>query len=439
MSDDFTPDGEDFEPEGGAGGSLPDNARAKPLARPPKPAPEESPTDKAMRQRYEALSHKVDMSRGGALSAMAPDDVEFYKNYRNKEGLGRFVAAVRGVPLIGSHIDELSALLQTGDASGQKYKEKRDDARKAVSDAEAEHPLMPLAGSMAFAPFAPESAAGRVALSTAMGASEGVGEAPTMKEAPAAGAVGGGVGLGVGLLGEFLRSGGKYMGSKREGVEQKVRDDARKSADKAFASARGTVGQREADAAQALRVLEERANSAAGDPATRAAARDALDSEEAQRLRDQIARGYLRRWTGLGSSINSARDEMAEAALGQTDDAVSAAARARLDDPSALIRRARELGPKVVLPMVGGAMAGPVGAGAGALGSAALGRSSTTLRNAIADPYVSSRLYGAGQAVLGGAGTATQASAPIMSKAALQSDSLAPYLELLREKEDKSE
>lgn len=420
------------EAEGGAeGGGGSDRMPSKPLIRPSSKAPTGPQAAEAEEKRRMALA--VSGMTGGQNLASLPEEQRDAFNTKSAEkALGQGIAFARGVPLTGAHIDELSALFQTGSTSGGAYDKKRDEARRAVNQAVAENPALPHVGSMAFAPLQPESAVGRVALSTMAGASEGAGAAPTMKDAPDMALKGGGIGLGVGLFGEALNQGGQWFGDKKAGVLEKNQAVTDKMLDKAFGSARGAYGGNVANGANLLQSAERAVSDERLPQSLRDAAADWLNTDEAMALREQVVRSNLGRGEDALSRIRSSQDAMREAASQLTPGARAAAAQARLDDSSALTRRLRELGPKVVFPVVGGAVAGPVGAGAGGLLGAVAGRSATTVRNAITDPYVASRLLGAGEATLGGAGKLMSAASPDISRS-----TLAPWSRFLEPEENK--
>ncbi len=367
---------------------------------------------------------------------MTPERRDYLNTKSNAGALGSFIAFARGVPFVGSHIDELSGALQTGKVSGPDYEKKRNDARDGVSDAVAANPYAPLAGSMAFAPFAPESAAGRIALGAGEGLSEGVGAAPTMKDVPKEGGAGLATGLATSLLGEGATQTGKYLGGKQAGVLQTARAATDKTIDKGFASARGAYGGDVSNASNLIASAEKAVSDIRLPDATRLKAAQWLDSPEAMDLRHQVAENNLGRGGDAMNRIAASKQAMADAAAKMTPTARAAAAQARIDDPSALVRRVRELGPKVALPAIGALVGGPAGAGAGALTSAVLGRSATTVRNALADPYVASRVLGAGSAAAGAGGRAISTAAPATSRTLLdkyfdENDEADPYLKLI--------
>ena len=79
----------------------------------------------------------------------------------------------------------------------------------------------------------------------------------------------------------------------------------------------------------------------------------------------------------------------------------------------------RELGPRFVLPAIGTAVGGVPGSIAGSAAAAMYGKGNTIIKNALADPYVSTRLLGAGQAAFGGLGAAIEGAGPAASRTAV--------------------
>lgn len=148
------------------------------------PTPQEDPIEKAAREKlkYEQLYNS--MSNGQWLAHQPPDKQEEFLNKTNANALGQGISVARGVPFVGSHLDELSALLQTKSGSGWEYEKKRDEARRAVNDAVSKNPAGPLIGSLALSGYMPSSSLGRIGFNTLAGASEGIGSAPTMSKAP---------------------------------------------------------------------------------------------------------------------------------------------------------------------------------------------------------------------------------------------------------------
>lgn len=416
---------------GGPGGS---EALAEPPPMPDGPSPDEMAAEEAESKRK--MAGAVAGMTGGQNLASLPPEKQDAVNTKSTEGaLGEGIALARGVPLTGAHIDELSALLQTWKAGGPEYESKLKDARGAVNDAVSRNPTLPAIGSLAFAPAAPSTALGRIGLGTAIGASEGLGAAPTMKEAPWATLSGAGTGLATSLAGEAMLGGGKYLGGKKDAVVQGARDKAQAAAEKGFASGRGSYGGDVASGSNLLQSAERAVDDIRLPVEARMKAVEWLDSPEALALREQVALANLGRGKDALNRMSSSKAAMEEARAAMSPEAVEAATQARIDDPSALLRRVREIGPKVVLPAIGGAMAGPGGAAAGGLLGAVTGRSATAVRNALADPYAATRILGAGQTALGGAGALTQAATPAISSAAV--DKLAPWSSLLNEEERK--
>lgn len=443
MSDDFDKLGDDFDAlpaEGGAmggGGSdvAPQGRLKTQKVEPIKPISLDEAKKVGERaiaeDQYQQTLGKVAMSRGGYLDelrARDPAAAAKFEERRNTGNAATFLSGASGVPFVGPFLDEIFGVTKSGKLSGPEYDKARQEAIDTIKAANNYSPMAKTAGSLLM-PM-PASALGRIATTGLAGAAEGAGGAPTMAEVPKATAVGGGIGLGAGLLGEGLRALGGAAGAKKAGVEEGVRQKAEGAAQDAYNSARGVLGAKTADANRALEVLAERAGSDSGDAALRDAITARMGGQDVQALKDQIARNYLERLDELFPGIEAAKAARAEAAKGLAPDAIQAATQSRLNDSSGLLRRAMEMGPKVVLPVVGGALAGPLGAGAGALGGAALGRSGTTLRNALTDPYVSTRLLGGLEAGLSGAGAAVERASPLVERNALE-----PWSRFLGEEE----
>lgn len=410
-----------FEPEGGASGGPGGNEPVKPLER-QKPIDPNAEADAKAEEKRKMQMLANSMSGGQWLHDLGKRDpiaAQKFSDENTAGALGEGIAFARGAPLVGSSLDEIAAFFQTGKGSGPEYTKKRNEARGAVNEAVSRNPALPTVGSLAFAPMTPATAPARIALGTASGGMEGAGEAPEWADILPMAKKGALVGFGTSLAAEAPMAAGRYLGDKKAGVIQGATDNARKSAEKAFASARGAAGAEVAAGQRTLEVMEKAAADEALPAELRERAREFLAGPEAQALKEQVIRSNLGRGSDQLGRIQRTRDAMSEAGLGLTDDAVSAAAQKRLDDPTALNRRLRELGPKVILPAVGGAIAGPAGAGVGGLLGAVAGRSASTVRNAIADPYVSSRLLGAGEALSTGTGKLMSASTPRIAESAL--------------------
>lgn len=423
------------EAEGGAeGGGGSDTAPSKRAIRPaPLPAPPtQAELDERQAEEKRQMAGAISGITGGQnIASLPPEKQEEFSDKQAAGALGEGIAIARGTPFVGSHLDELSALLQTGKTSGPEYTAKRNDARTAVDQSTAANPALPMIGGLMLTPGLLESAFGRVALGSAAGASEGAGAASEMKDVPRAALLGAGAGAGTGLAAEGLTAGGQAVGKKLGQVVQKNRDNAQKSAEKAFASARGAHGSEVASGNRTLEVIERAVSDESLPPEMRARAAEWLKSPEAEALKQQVLRSNLGRGEDQLARIERTREAMAEAGIKLEPSAVDAAAQKRLDDPSALIRRVREVGPKVVLPALGGALAGPAGAAAGGLTGSLLGRSATTVRNALADPYVASRVLGATEGALNTAGRGVAASTPAVSRGVLEK-----YLEALKERDE---
>lgn len=305
-----------------------------------------------------------------------------------------------------------------GQSIGDAYRAGRDKVEKAQAQNLKDFPHAPLVGALLTNPGNAPSAFGRLMMAAGQGGAYGLGESkadltkgqvgPALRDT----AIGTGIGLGGGLVGEGLQAVGRGIGNKLGNVLQKNDDAVRTAAEKAFNSARGAYGGEVSSAARTLEVLEK----AASDPnlpeeISRQAA-EFLDGPEAKALRQQVIRSSLGRGPDQLGRIQAARDAMASAGQALQPDALASAAQVRLDSPSAFVRRLRDLVPKIAGPVIGGALAGPLGAGAGALAASASGRPGTTMANLLKDPYIASRLFGAGTTAAVGAGGAIARGAP---------------------------
>lgn len=287
-----------------------------------------------------------------------------------------------------------------------------------------------LAGGVGQAP----TALGRVGLSGLQGAAYGFGSSkgdltkgevgPVLKDA------GKGLGFGVagGVAGEGLNAGAGVLGDKLGKVIQSGDNAAALAAQKTFNSARGAFGGDVSAGSNQLKLLSDALLNPNADPALRRAAEGFLASPEGSTLLNQVLRSNIGRAEGQTARIAASQAAMGEAANGLAPEAVQAASAARRNDPSALLRRLREVLPKVVLPAAGAWLGGPEGAAAGALGAAVLGRSGTTVRNMMTDPYVASRVLGTGMEALGGSGGAMSRATPSMLQA---------YIDAMHDKESK--
>lgn len=398
--------------EGGAEGGAPDSAPSKTVGQVGgrTATPIDIPDDPE-REKQKIRDNMAQLSHGQGIP---PNEQEPRELRTTAAALGEGIATARGTPLVGSHLDELSALLQTGSASGPAYQKKLGESRSAVTQAVKDNPMAPLFGSLAFAPALPSSAAGRIALGTASGVSEGVGSAPSMSEAVRPGLIGGAAGLGTSLVGEGLLAAGGVLRGKQSNVGRAA---TQKAAEKAFASARSGLGGETSSAVRTFEVLREAAQNPELPAELREAAKARLAEPDMIDLSHQAVRSNISRSYDQSARLAKARDAMAEAGQALNPDALEAARQARADDPSALIRRVRELGPKLILPAVGSALGGAPGAAAGGLVGAVLGRSATTVKNAMTDPYVASRVLGLGGNALKGAGAITSSGAPATSRA----------------------
>lgn len=418
------------EAEGGAmGGTGSDSAPSKQLIR-PKPVAPEDPEAKAAEEKRRMALAVSGMTGGQNIASLPEDKRDAFATKSTEKALGQGIALARGAPLVGSHLDELSAFLQSGGTSGPEYEKKVAAARSAVGQAETENPALSTVGSLAFSPAQPASAGGRIALGLLSGASEGAGSAQSMSEVPRNALAGGTQGVIMSLLGEGMRAGGGFLGDKKQGVLDKARAQSDKAIDKGWASARGAAGADVASGARILEVAERSANDPGVSEAVRKAAREFLDSPQGVALREQVAMSNLARGEDQLARIQSSRDAMVDYADKMTPEARAAAAQARIDDPTALKRRVRELLPKIALPAVGTAVGGAPGAAVGGLLGALMGRSATTVRNAMVDPYVSSRVLGAGESALKGAGAATQSLVPSATR------ELEPWSRFLKPEEE---
>jgi hypothetical protein len=424
-------------PEGGAeGGSGSDSVPSKRLIR-PTPVATESPTQKAARELQSKQQLATEMSHGQWLSELGKREPDAAKKYLDRQNTGAAAEALslaRGTPLIGAHLDELAGAAQSGSISGPEYEKKRDLARQTMDAAQSHSPSGAAIGSLAFAPFQPTTALGRIGLGTAEGASEGLGNAPDMAHALKPTLAGAGTGLATSAVGEGIRSAGGAIGDKRAAVMAKNRGATDATIDEGFDSLKGALGGDTSAGSGILKQLRDALENPHTDPALRRQIEEFLSGEAGVALHNQVVRSNLGRAPGQLSKIQASRDALTDYIPGMSEEARAAAAQRRLDDPSALIRRVQELGPKVVLPAVGAAVGGPLGAMAGAGTSAVLGRSATTVRNALADPYVASRVLGAGEAGLKGLGAATQAAAPMTSRAV--TDPLSRWSKFLRPDEE---
>lgn len=417
--------------EGGGGSDATPSKRAiKPEQLPEAPSQAELDARQAedRRQMAGAISG---MTGGQNVASLPPEKQEEFSDKQTAGALGEGIALARGAPFVGSHLDELSALLQTGRASGPEYKAKRNEARGAVNQSVANNPALPLVGGLALTPAMLETAFGRLATNGAAGLSEGIGDAPEAKDIPNGAARGLGLGLGAGLAGEAAIAGGRAAGNKLDSVVKSTRDKAQQSAEKAFASARGAHGAEIAAGNRTLEVIERAASDASLPAEMRSKAAEWLKTPEATALKQQVLTSNMGRGEDQLARIARTREAMSDVGLGLAPEAVESSAQARMNDPSALLRRVREFGPKVLLPAVGGALAGPAGAAAGGLSSAVLGRSATTVRNALADPYVATRVLGGAKAAGNAAGRAINAASPTVDREALEK-----YFESMQQNED---
>ena len=295
----------------------------------------------------------------------------------------------------------------------QRYRERLPDWQTITKKSSADHPGAYLAGAAGPSMLgAPASVLGRVGLATAQGAvSGGAGSSANLRDEPEAvvgdAAAGGALGFLGGLAGEGVSAGlrGIASGASSRAAEaaQRLRDMLQKAADKAEASAYGTlgnIGMEESNVARtAFRVL---ANRGYFDPATIARAEAFLSSPEGQEIIKRGANNTFDKTPRLLPKETDARAVLSDATAAAQPSAVAAKAADKLEPGNAVSdfgsKLWKSVGQRAVVgglgAMAGSALSSLTGSdrsismGGGALAGLGLSAPGTLqfLRNSAANP-----------------------------------------------------
>ncbi len=309
------------------------------------------------------------------------------------------------------------------------YYNKKDKVQASNEQNLKDFPHAPIVGAVlsGLVGGAP-SAGARLAMGVGQGALYGFGSSkhdlrdkdlmPLAKDTGIAGLFGGGGAL----VGEGLNAGAGVISKKLGDVLSKNKGVAQSSAEDIFSSARGKSGGETSSNMRIFESLENRLNDKTLPPEVHQQIAARLAEPDMQALKIQVINSQLGRSYDGAARQAAAKNAMAEAGQGLQPEAVEKVANARLNDSSALWRRIREMAPKLILPALGGWLGDAPGAAAGALAAAGLGRSGTVVKNAMADPYVTSRVLGAGVAGLKGGEAMSHAAPSVWERFVKQKD-----------------
>lgn len=180
MSDAFDklPDAFDGLSEGGAEGGAPDSAASKPLID-VKPEPID-PVRAAAEAQQKKTQLASEISGGQSLKGLSQKDLEAYRDRMDTGTAADALSVLRGAPFVGEHLDAITGAAQSGALSGPEYEKKRDLARQTLDAAVSHSPKGPIVGSLLLGPKMPASVPGRIAMGTAQGLSQGIGEPATL-------------------------------------------------------------------------------------------------------------------------------------------------------------------------------------------------------------------------------------------------------------------
>lgn len=284
-----------------------------------------------------------------------------------------------------------------------------------------------MAGGVGSAP----TAAGRIALSAGQGAMYGFGSSKHDlggENADPAAALsdaktGGLIGAGAGVLGEAAQLPGRWLAGKAQSLSNATHaasEEAEAAArDGAMRSAIGAHGGDVSAGSNQLKMLRDALTNPDADPALAARAREFLSSPEGKALLNRVLSSNIGRAEGQVGRIQSSQAAMQEAIAANNPEAIkraaSAAAEAKLLDPSGVTKRLAELARRNVPPAVGGMVGGAPGAAAGALVAGAMGKPGTIISNALKSPSMFLPLT-KGAAVGIGSGNAMSHSAPPLAE-----------------------
>lgn len=346
-----------------------------------------------------------------------------------KERLGKGAAALLSGKGLGAAAQEVTAPGAVGE-----YRQKRDalvSGQEAASEADPAGAFAGKAVGILPSMLIP----GGSTLRGAMATGAGIGGAEALAESKAdltkgevgqaaldtvvggaGGAAGGAAGYGLGKL--IGAAGQRAAGGIRE-AEADAAAQANAAAQKAFRSARGSLGGEAAAALHAVDMAEEIAANASGHytPAQMAEAAAWLKTPEVAALRQNAAGNVLEAGQNrIPGSLATAQQIFQQAKQGITPQAVEAGAAQRLEDPfkNQVLPRLKNYASRAIPPIVGASIGGVPGAILGFGAGAVMGNPGTAMANMLKSPAVRRMAW---QAVQAGAG-ALGKFGPILQRAA---------------------
>lgn len=218
---------DDDEAEGGAMGGGGSDARPQKQLLTPKPV-ELDPQDVQRREqirRDEAdyRKHQLANSLSNGYSTYAlekenPAEAKRMQRYGDTAAMAEVLSMASGAPFIGSSLGEITGAVKSRALSGPEYERERNKAEATIRAAQRHSPAGPIVGS--FALPLPKTPLGRIGFNTAQGATQGVGEAKSLREIPEHALRGALVGALSSTTAELAAKGGAGLESKmRSGAE----------------------------------------------------------------------------------------------------------------------------------------------------------------------------------------------------------------------------
>ena len=206
------------------GGGSPDTAERPRVVEPPAETPID-PHEVALREADEQQRRTqlaASLSHGQSLAAAPEAERKAFLERQNTGAAAEGLSLARGASgPFGAHLDELTGAAKSGSFSGPEYEREKAKAQATIDAATGHAPLGPIIGAMMLPQ--PASAAGRVALNTGLGASEGVGEAKTLQGAPTEAAKKAAVAAVLSILSEGIAKGAKGSeGAMARGAENQA-------------------------------------------------------------------------------------------------------------------------------------------------------------------------------------------------------------------------
>ena len=151
--------------------------------------PAETPVDpREIELRQQESEHRKralasSLSGGQSMGSAPKAEREAFQERLPTGAVAEALSVARGASgPFGAHLDEAAGVLKSGSLSGPDYEREKRLAQQTIDAATGHMPAGPIIGAVALPQ--PSSAIGRVGLNTVLGASEGVGEAESLKDAP---------------------------------------------------------------------------------------------------------------------------------------------------------------------------------------------------------------------------------------------------------------